>query len=43
MQLRNKKTGQVVDFDYVGAWKGRIVDDYQTLAELVEEWEDYKE
>lgn len=41
MKLKNKKTGAVREFSYVGAWNGRIVDDYDTLAELNEEWEDY--
>lgn len=41
MKLKNKKTGAVKEFSYVGAWNGRIVDDYDTLAELNEEWEDY--
>ena len=48
MQLRNKKTGEVTDniFVYDGlicvdVWKGDS-GSYATLAELNEEWEDYK-
>ena len=48
MKLRNKKTGQITDniFIYNGlicvdVWKGNS-GTYTTLAELNEEWEDYK-
>ena len=39
MKLRNKKTGEIGDFAFVHA--NCTVDD-TTLAELNEEWEDYK-
>ena len=38
MKLRNKKTGEIVE-----ATDFNIISDYNSLAELNEEWEDYKE
>ena len=48
MKLRNKKTGEITDNIYmyddficVDVWKGES-GTYDTLAELNEDWEDYK-
>ena len=38
MKLRNKKTGEIVE-----ATDFNIISDYNSLAELNEEWEDYEE
>ena len=38
MKLRNKKTGEIVE-----ATDFNIIADYNSLAELDEEWEDYEE
>ena len=38
MKLRNKKTGEIFKVTYFN-----IISDYNTLAELNEEWEDYDE
>lgn len=38
MKLRNKKTGEIVE-----ATDFNIISDYDSLAELNEEWEDYEE
>lgn len=48
MKLRNKKTGEIVEYDKVGFRKGLsdgwkdFVPNAESLAELNEEWEDYK-
>lgn len=48
MKLRNKKTDEIKEFMYVGGIKPGWCDElttyqtYKTLAELNEEWEDYK-
>ena len=44
MKLRNKKTGEIIDLDLIknqddGGW---LWGEYNSLAELNEEWEDYK-
>lgn len=38
MKLRNKKTGEITEANY---WN--IIQEYNSLAELNEEWEDYEE
>ena len=38
MKLRNKRTGEIIDFS-----KLNILIEYNSLAELNEEWEDYEE
>lgn len=46
MKLRNKKTGEIFDYrPTLQRWNGPIVNrcNYNSLAELNEEWEDYKE
>lgn len=49
MNLRNKKTGELKEFDFVGAAQLGEVNEiysskgYASLAELNEEWEDYEE
>lgn len=53
MKLRNKKTGMIGEVGYISSSDGRIIvnniDDqdewysYNSLTELNEEWEDYKE
>ena len=46
MKLRNKKTGEVVDYNpTLERWNGPIKDIkyYISLAEFNEEWEDYQE
>lgn len=46
MKLRNKKTGEIVDWTpTLQRWNGPLLDRcyYNALAELCEEWEDYEE
>ena len=44
MKLRNKKTGLVIDVDFMRPdTADSIVEGEETLKKLVEEWEDYKE
>lgn len=49
MKLRNKKTGEIVEFDYVGGinsgWCPELIEfqQYHSIKEFNEEWEDYKE
>lgn len=48
MKLRNKKTGEIKEWDFVGCAKydlDPLADsaEYKTLADLNEEWEDYEE
>lgn len=47
MKLRNKKTGEIAEFDFVGAvahQDGKIVDSlqYGLIAMFCDEWEDYE-
>ena len=48
MKLRNKKTGEIVEYDKIGFRKGLsngwkdFIPNAESLAELNEEWEDYK-
>lgn len=48
MKLRNKKTGEVVEYDSIGFRKGLsdgwedFISKAKSLAELNENWEDYK-
>lgn len=48
MKLRNKKTGEILDLECVTIFDrpdrydtGDAIDEYYTIAELNEEWEDY--
>ena len=44
MKLRNKKTGLVIDVDFMRPdTADSIVEGEETLKKLVEEWEDYEE
>ena len=46
MKLKNKKTGEIVDYNpTLERWNGPIkeIKHYGSLAELNEEWEDYEE
>lgn len=48
MKLRNKKTGEIIEFDAILPVKDVVGDsvahlEYDSLAELNEEWEDYEE
>ena len=46
MKLRNKKTGEIVDYNpTLERWNGpsKEIKHYNSLAELNEEWEDYEE
>ncbi len=45
MKLRNKKTGEIQEWECIGFYNPEIVLDdrqFKSLAELNEEWEDYK-
>jgi hypothetical protein len=49
MKLRNKKTGKVLDLECITVFDrpgkndiGDSIDEFYTIAELNEEWEDYK-
>lgn len=48
MKLRNKKTGEIVEYDKIGFRKGLsdgwkdFVPNAESIAELNEKWEDYK-
>ena len=48
MKLRNKKTGEIVEYDKIGFRKGLsngwkdFVPNAESIAELNEEWEDYE-
>lgn len=48
MKLRNKKTGEIVEYDRIGFRKGLsdgwkdFVPKAESIAEFNEEWEDYK-
>lgn len=48
MKLRNKKTGEIMDLECITIFDrpdkyntGDAIDEFYTLAELIEEWEDY--
>ena len=44
MKIRNKKTGLVIDVDFIRPdTADSIVEEEETLEKLVEEWEDYEE
>ena len=50
MKLRNKKTGEIIDLGSITIFEcssktlgiSESIDDFHTIAELNEEWEDYK-
>lgn len=49
MKLRNKKTGEIMDLECITIFDrpgrngiGEAIDEFYNLAELNEEWEDYK-
>lgn len=45
MKIRNKKTGEIFETMNIGSTneRGEVVHSYSSLAELNEDWEDYKE
>ena len=42
MKLRNKKTGEIVEWDGVHITSDNDGEMFDSIAELIEEWEDYK-